>query len=232
MTQEHILHKSILVDIDALFDTRLSLLYFLNEDIAVKMIEDASYVSRKKDNFNEISFDIFNTLYRNRNKGILIHALPTPIFNIVREHYGDIVTDIKQAGSADDLYIYINMHPYELNHTEQSLLTQGINNIIPNANIKYVVMDNEELSPEWISEHLDIVIKYDVMDWIEYNTSNTKLINKPLVNVHFIAPALVPGNIKTTDINIELFNNVIATANMVVNLSLIDVIHFSALLQK
>jgi hypothetical protein len=219
--------KGVFVDIDALFDTRLSLLLSISKKLTLKIIENGSYITRKKDNFDNLSYDIFNSLYRNRRKTVLSDAIPTPVFKLLREHYGDLVTDIKNTKMLNP-YIYLNIYPYKLNLDEQDLLAYGLAQVIPNCNIKMVSMDYDDFSPDWIHDHVDTVFKYDTLSWVEYNMSNTKLVNNPITDIIFIAPAIVPGNTPEGKIDSELFKIFTYTANLVINLNLIDASNFSA----
>lgn len=219
--------KGVFVDIDALFDTRLSLLLSISKELTLKLVEDGSYVTRKKDNFGNLSYDIFNSLYRNRHKTVLSHALPTPVFKLLRDHYGDLVTDIKNTKTLNP-YIYLNIYPYKLNLDEQDLLSYGLAQAIPNCNIKIVSMDYDDFSPDWIHDHVDTVLKYDTLSWVEYNMGNSKLVNNPITDIIFIAPAIVPGNTSENKIDSELFKMFTYAANLVINLNLIDASNFSA----
>ncbi len=220
--------NNILVDIDSLLDTRLALAMFLDEKSVSEYVKSKKYYNRVKDNYGDISYDIFKPLYKLRNKKILEFAIPTLLIDLIKKHYGDIVTDIKNIEN-NKVTIFLNIYPYDFNITEQDIIKKIISDKIPSVNIKIVSMSLLELQPLWIKENISTVFMYDTLEWLELHTAITNLINTPLLDTLFIAPAIVTGNLTTKKINKELFHNIIATSSLVVDLNFIDVKYFSCL---
>jgi hypothetical protein len=221
---------NILVTLDTLFDTRLAFIYCLEPNSLNTVTEKNRYVTRLKDNFGSISHDIFYSMYRNRNKNILELATPTPIFGLLKEEYGDLVTNIKTQD--DKGYIYLNTYPYQLNTIEKENIISVIKNIIPNANIKIVYMDKEELTPQWVDDNIGTIFDYFGLEWIEYNTSNTKLIRKPLLNTSIIIPSIINGVMQSSQIDKKIFEQMSSTASTLVDLIIIDTKYFSSVFGK
>ena len=73
--------KGIYTDLDTLFDNRLSLLYLINNKLALSFKEDDKYLTRLKDNMGNMAYDIFYSFYRRRNKKLLELSIQTYILD-------------------------------------------------------------------------------------------------------------------------------------------------------
>lgn len=219
--------KNIYVDIDTLFDTRLPLLYMFNNDIAVRMRSTGKYDKRIKDEFETISYDIFRAFYRSRDKQLLKLALPTRIIGMIRKHYGEELTGLNDITISERPTLFINTYPYSLDLEEKEIFSIVIMALIPDCKIDFINVDNAELTPLWIDEHIGIMFKYDALDWIDYHVGTCSLINTPLLNVSLFAPALLTGTMKQSAAKYETFMNMAYAVGTVIDLSFIDAAHFS-----
>ena len=220
--------RNILIDLDTLLDTRIALLYLLDDKIATTVSKDGSYAKRLKDNFGLLSNDIFKSFYNRRNKVLLSLALPTNIIKLVRQHYGDEVTTMTQVIESEKPILYVNTYPYNLTLDEQKIFELVILKLIPKSRIVFINLDNNSLTPDWVNDNVGVIFKYDILDWVNLHMSNFNLINKPLITVNAIAPALLQGIVSTKDANKETFMNMTYTLSTVIDLSFIDAFHFSA----
>jgi len=218
----------ILVDVDTIMDTRLPLVFMMSPDIGRTILKDGSYVNRKKNNFKTISSDVFNTLYRNRKKELLTFATPTHILSLIKSQYGDFKNNELYIDSDIKPTIYLNTYPYTFNSVEAQNFEFMIQKYIPDANVKTINLSNIELTPEWLHNNIKIVFKYDILDWIEYHTAKGNLVNRPLLDVCVIGPALITGVISSRTITKDTFNSLISAVSTVIDLSIIDVSYFSA----
>ena len=182
-------NNNLLVDLDSLFDTRLPVLMGISEAAAYNVLNSGYYYNRVKDEFDLIPASIFRTIYRYRTKGVLEYALPTHIFNVMASILDDIYRDdTKNVLNKDDKYLYINLYPYELSVNEKDILSKAIKQLIPPVNIKFINVNNVELTPKWIYNNVSSMIKYDLQDWIEWHVSDLSLLEQPILDVLCIGP--------------------------------------------
>lgn len=232
MEKNEIENNNILIELDSFLDTRLPIVYAISPEEASKISKDGSYVNRKRDNFGNIPYSIFQPMYRNRKKKVLALATITPSLSLAIQHYGEVVTEIKHENLIRPT-VFVNVYPYALDVNEQNNLRFMLNKLIPNCtSIEFVSMNNLELTPKWIKENVRVMIKYDGLEWIDTQISTTNLITCPLLDVFLFSPAIVKGNVGREKVNIELFKDIMAAGNTVINLNLIDAEYFSAILNK
>lgn len=219
-------NKSVYTDIDSLFDTRLPVLNNISHVISGKVLKDGSYFTRVKEQFDIIGGDIFTPLYEQRNKLVLPFALLTHIVDIIRVKVVEVISDISNMGNLDNLSLYINTYPYKLNLVEVESIKETIGMLVNDINIKMIYIPNDELTPEWIEEHVDLVIKYDGISWLEHNTKNLNLIRKPLLSTVFIVPALVDNAVPNKEVTDEMFKVAMAHMRMVADVQYINIEYF------
>lgn len=219
-------------EIDTILDTRLPIVYLLNQNIAEEIVAENLYHTRRKNNFKTISNDIFNALYRNRSKRILELALPTPMLSIIRSHYGEVLKVLIKKGVTKTPEMYVNMHPYDLSQTEIDNISFIINKVIPGVIIKFVSMSNAELTPEWIKDNIGCMFKYDGLEWLEYHVGTGNLINTPLLSVHLFTPGIVIGTTPVAKINKETYEAMITACQTVIDIGLMHLSDFSFVKEK
>ncbi len=223
---------SLLIDLDSLLDTRLPVVYTLNQELATEIIENKEYVYRKKDIFGNISNDIFKSMYKARSKAVLNLATPTAILQFLIPYLIETKSDLKNVEALNSFYIYINVYPYKFNMMELIELENAFSPMFIDNPIKMVSMDFEELTPSWVMDNVETLIMYDAIDWIEYNTANNNLVRTPLINKIIIGPALIGGTVKISDINKEFFMQISKSLGSLINYQAIDVSHFCTLLAE
>lgn len=219
--------KNVCIDIDSLLDTRLALLYAISPATCRKLISTNAYQTRVKDEFDKIAYNVFTPLYKERGKGILKMALQTGMFKLLKQHYGDIVTDEQSLLDNTRPTIYINTYPYELDSEEISYFTYAISKIIPKAPIEFIYKSNYELTPKWVSDNVSLMFKYDGLEWLELHVGLTTIINEPLLSVDLMCPALVMGTMKITEVTRDTFLTMMTSAGTLIRLSFIDASYFS-----
>lgn len=222
--------SKVYTDLDTILDTRHAMLYYLNNNVALECLEDGSYRNRVKDNFKNISFDIFNTLYKKRTKALLNLATPNSIGRIISDLFIENLIDVSETG---EHVLYLNIYPYKFNLEEQRNLLTMLESLIPGfTGIQILNLDISELEPEWIKENINHMVMYNGMEWIEYHTSNYKLIETPLLDIEMMAPAISNGRIKEDKVDNDLFRNLATGLGGFIKYLPIDVKFFNTLLDK
>ena len=154
-------------------------------------------------------------------------GLPTHIFKVLKEAYGDTVTDEINHEYEGDITIYVNTYPYTLNSIEMENIVNVVKKEVPQAKVEITTMSMQQLTPLWVDKNVDTMILYDGIEWVEYHTANNKLINTPLIHTMLISPALINGIMPVKDISREVFIEVMRISNSLIDLVLMDSINFS-----
>lgn len=221
---------NIYIELDCILDTRLPLLDTLCESTAIEMVSSGAYHNRYMDEFGNIPITLFKELYKQRNKGILKLALPTPIFEVVNMIAVRYITD---KGNQQVPILYINTFPYSLNKEEQKNILEYLSPMFQSYIVELVYMNPEtEVVPKWVDKNVDSLIMYNGGEWIEYHNAVGNLSNCPLVLKTLVTPALVVEKPKELKINHLLFRSVQEGVKPNINLEYIDSKYFSGIIKK
>lgn len=220
---------NVYVDIDSVMDTRLPLIYFIDEELANKITTDGSYYNRFIDEFDYITSNIFSPLYKDRNKTLLSLATPTHIMKLIKEYINEVVYSDKSIDGTGEVKLYFNIYPYALTLTEIAYMEAGLVKTLPGIDIKIVSMKQSEVTPKWINANVSIMIMYKGIEWVELHTSTLDLIKCPLVDVTMLTPALILGNkaaIKSVDNGDEFFNEIESKLTTLIKIKMLPVNDF------
>lgn len=221
-------NKNIYVDIDALFDTKLATLYLISPGDFNKLTDTKEYYFRHKDVFGLVGHDTFDSMYRTRTKELLQFALPTKLLPIVIERYGELITDIVNLDIRNDICIYVNLYPYELNEEEKENLKDGLTKRIGGeVPIEFINFSNYDLTAKWIKEHVSTIYKYDAAEWLNIQLCKLDLITNPLVDTLIFAPAIASHMLPNKDINKKYFESIMDMFKPITNMVLLDPEYFS-----
>jgi len=208
---------SILVDLDSIMDTRIPVLFSISEKITQEVIHDGSYFKRKKDNFKNISADIFQPMYNNRTKLVLKLATPTELLRYLSNYIIEMKADLMHLELINETFLYINTFPYVLNNDELEYLKIGISNYLPDINLKFVHMSISELTPEWVNNNLETLMLYDGLKWLEYHTATTAIMKHSMQNKILITPSISNGQISETLLTNDFFTELQSSLRSIIN---------------
>ncbi len=222
---------NILIDLDVVLDTRLALLYAIDEDIAVSVVNSGIYNKRIRDNFGNVSADIFNYFYKQRNKVLLKYALPSNIFKIVNELLIGHITD---SVTTKLTKIYINTYPYNLTDDEKDIVLGTVDGLFKNCVFDLVYLnDITDLTPKWVKDNVQTIIKYNGLEWLENHNKLFNLTSTPLLDKTLIVPAMLTGPIpKGTKIDSGFFQATAMSIKSLIKVMFTDVIYFNSMLKK
>ena len=220
---------NIYTDLDSILDTRHSLLYYLNKDIATDVITSNKYINRKKDSFDNISMDIFRTIYRYRNKELLLIAKPTHVCGLISNL---ILTELKDISEDGIFNLYLNVYPYVLTMDEQSNLVELMDRMLPDfVGIKIINSSLDDVDPDWIKANdIKTLFMYEALNWLEYQNANTKILTNTLTSMMLYGPDVIDGNIKEDMLTPEFFKNLTIMFGGIINYLPIEVKYFNTVL--
>lgn len=224
---------SIFTDIDTVLDTRLIVAMTIDFKSTIRMLESGEYHDRVRDQIGIIPYDLFRAFYAKRSKSVLEHAAPCKILGIVRDYYTEAMSDMKNVAEVSTKYIlYLNTYPYHLDDEEIDNLKKYIGLFIPGVDIRNVNKSIREITPEWISEHIQTMILYDGPYWAEYWMANKELINHPVVHCGMLAPAIITQNSYGNKITPKHFIEFQDMFRGVIELTVLPAHHFSGVVTE
>lgn len=219
------MRKGILIDIDTLFDTRAGLACLLDSK-NTEVIKSGEYRRRLRDNIGNISSQIFHTFYRDRNKHLLELAIPTPILkDLVYEDYKELM-GLPYEMNTGRIPIYINIYPYDLNKNEMKRILYIVSSVCNGADIKFINLNYEELSPQWVSENLKRMYMYSGLYWFDYQCTTRRILEYPLIDVMLVVPTIIDANVSVHSLNKNTFIAIKKDLEKLIDLYFIDTIYF------
>lgn len=216
---------NIYIDFDALFDTRITLLSSINEDIAVKVFNN-DYDRRTSDIFDIIPYSVFNTYYENRNKNILLYSLPTFIYKVLETITLDFYSNLKNK-EVELQTMYVNTFPYNFNQEELDRFKITFENYIKNVTVEFISYSDYDLTPSILDSYkIGNIVKYNGIDWLEQQNRLLNIVDNPMLNKNLYVPALINFKLNTK-ITKEIFKTISKSLGIFINVHFTDIIYWN-----
>lgn len=194
----------IYVDIDTIFDTRLSIAMGLDGNKVSDELMNKKYYERQRDNIGNVSYDIIMTYFKHREKSVLGTALPTPIIDIIKEQILEMKTDLKNNEDKNfRVKLYVNLYPYYFNTEELINMERLLTGLLGSIDIEYIYMSIPDLTPKWVVEHVGTMYYYLGPYWLEYHFSNLNIIKTPLLDITLITSGIMTMNMNNKKIELQ-----------------------------
>lgn len=171
-----------LIDLDAILDTRTGALFEINPEEAVKIL-NKGWADRHSDTLDKysdvITTEMYLEAYSNRSEYTLSLSRPTNVLKrLAPEIRKLIVSSAKTNSRLDDYCLVINMHPYNLSDSVakeiQLSVAESLGEFTPVRVVNYLP-SSTRLSNLQMREFTDY-ITYDIRGWMEREFSH---ITKP-----------------------------------------------------
>ena len=194
--------QCILVDLDAIQDTRLGTLARI--DPTLPRLMGQRYWDRLSDDFEtltqgKVTNRSFQEAYKSRNTETLKQSIASGTV-----HYLGLCTRTLQSMGTgpeqiDDICVTVNLYPYTLSEGEQESLIEALRTFLAlSTKIDVINKSVKELTPQYLNQNFDAYILYDFNEWDSHNRTN--LIRNPMPEFTLMAPALfLPGKEPTLE---------------------------------
>lgn len=213
--------ENIYVEMDGLFDTRISMLSSINEDIAIEEF-NKRYKYRTSDTFGLIPYSVFQAYYNIRSKHILLYSLPSFIYKVIENVTLDFYSDLKNK-EIDLQTLYVNTYPYDFNQEELDKFKITFESYIKNVKVEFIHFSDYDLTPKILDDfNIKNIIKYNGIDWLEKQNRLLNIIENPMVNKNLYVPAVI--NFKLgCKVNREVFESLTKSLAVVINVFFTDI---------
>jgi len=187
--------KDIYLDLDAILDTRLGVLYTLDQGLYEYYQNEGKkeYKNRLIDEFDYIPNKVFRYYYNRRNKFILKHSKLTPLLAILNITIDDMVSKRVMADkSIKKLKIDVNYYPYKLDEDEILKLKASVYSQISAKEfviIEFISIPYEDLTSSYCNNY-GVMAMYDGNDWLD-KRGLLKDIKITLPSTHLLLPYLL-----------------------------------------
>lgn len=186
------LDQNIYVDLDSILDTRLGTVHCISPDLACTL-QESGYASRVIDDWDKLlgadNAAIFRERYSKRGTEELQSSVMTGMVPHLRAVFASMEKSAVNGPLTGSFTLTVNAWPYKMHPTEEDEIRLCLFTLIcPFAEILFVNIPHNNLTPAHIKENYDAVIMYDFDTWLTYHWGALDLCKMPRVS--FYAPAL------------------------------------------
>lgn len=183
----------ILVSMDDLYDTRLSLLASISVHRAITCVQ-AGYGKRTSDHMvyehAGLTEEQWRERYRKRPDLVLMRASRTKMYNLLVDLKRESNSAPWQDAQTSNFEVLVNEWPYRLSKPVQNEQIAVMHQLLgPDTKIRFVRTAKKRLTPKYLAEHCTHFIQYDFTDWMEMHKDTSEPGN--LLKVTIIAAALL-----------------------------------------
>lgn len=186
----------VLVDLDSLLDTRLSLLFDMctNSDELTELLHTGKYQNRTTDDFKlSCTDEVFADKYINRTKDLLTNATITSVVGFIENYINNTVAS-ELPDEVIHTTVVVNTHPYDLDDDEHvNIILAMATKTHNNTDVTTIHKSPRELTPEYLSKNATVLIMYNFTHWLETHCVSGALMKTPLPGLETIVPLLLTG---------------------------------------
>ncbi len=181
---------TILVDIDAIFDTRAGTIAKISKDKMTAALR-GDYFSRKSDHFSDVDSQEFFKLYRERDIVTLSLSMITHVVTLLKDFVARVNITSESAPIKKVPKIDINIHPYKIPESVISMIIKALKvTIDDNVDVDWVDYPPEDLHYDLLKHTYDHAIMYSVGPLIEAQAEDWEKRNKGIPELTVFTPLL------------------------------------------
>ena len=197
--------KELLVDLDAILDTRMGTLLCMHPDIATKAIA-CNYHSRLTDVWQEIGLAVnqheYKRRYTERDADVLEKSIVTPILDAISKIANAIIVQLGKTPFYEGIELKVNIWPYEIHESAHAGLIASIAHHVPiDLKVSLVNIPLSDLTPLHIKSKYIAVCMYGFDEWLRYHGKSLETIELP--DVEFLVPAIYYTGRVATDADLK-----------------------------
>ncbi len=160
-------HDVIMIYLDTLLDTVMGTIAQNDSELAVKLLDSKRYRNRVLDKFAHITHEQFQEMYAKRDIDTLRHSILTNLPFFLQRIIRDCMVHATQVKMDQELTFMVNVWPYEFDEGMSRMLEACIRyHTFDTSKVTIVRVSDEELTPQYVREELDIIIRYSYKDWL------------------------------------------------------------------
>ena len=186
------MHQRILVELDALLDTRLATIARIHSESAVQLLTDDRYYERVIDDFEPmvgVTKEAFRLAYAERNVETLANSRLTNIPMILNDLIARMERESTTTPFVESLEVHVNVWPYEMSNEERDELAMAVMAFAGIQTLVHTVSFRPEvLTPVFVKSRYTGLILYNFREWMRHHLEAFKKHVMPRVTV--LAPAL------------------------------------------
>lgn len=179
----------IMVQLDALLDTRLGTLSRINPE-GIEALVLSGYQSRKVDFFQGYDTQQFNEMYAKRDKETLMLSIETKMFLLLGKLVDVLDEQTILRPYHTGVEVVVNTHPYALDEEDKVTIRNTVDYWTKGmAPIKIVTIPPKDLTPEFCKGNYSALVMYDFVEWLTMHIAAFE--HTRMVDVTLYVPAIL-----------------------------------------
>lgn len=186
--------RMIMIEADALFDTRLGTVSQLSEEAARVLVSSQRYWEREHENWEALTDGLitneqFREAYAKRDTETLFASMSTMILLVMVKIMNDFQANIVDGMVDDDVRVVVNLHRYEFSLEMQEELIQIIRlHLGKDVMVTFCDIALEALTPKEIRDRFAVVFLYNFHEWIKHH--QLALASQRSPDIYMVIPKL------------------------------------------
>lgn len=161
--------EHVYLDIDTILDTRLGTLAIMGDEHPIRALNSGKYHKRMLDEFEGISAQEFREAYAKRDIETLKRSVLTNVTFFLRRLIKDSLMSAVMQQRVEKMCFTVNVYPYDFSDPDLVEMLIGCIRFhtYSTSNVQIVSIPDEELTPEFVAKHYQIMIRYDWVNWVD-----------------------------------------------------------------
>lgn len=182
-----------LVELDALLDTRMALLYRELSEEDFELAVKSKYFTRHVDDYKNLPFEKFRGLYRDRTKALLKDAIVTKIIDMIREFAMAVISNVVSSPHHFEPVVYLNTYPYDLDDEEIAAIHDMVKLKLKNiCDIEVINLSYKQMTPSFIkSNNISYLAIYDYVEYLNCHVNENEFSEVTNPDVSLVCPAII-----------------------------------------
>lgn len=197
--------STIYVDLDSLFDTRLSTLYKLDSQRVAGLLKNG-YFSRDYDEFDGYDVETYHKAYQQRDASTIHHSSVTDVPRIILYFAEQTLKARASTPFVKQPRLHLNIYPYVLPEEAIVAIVEGVK-LVTKGLIDIEIIDTplEQITPSYVKKTYAMLVMYEYWNWLEIHAANRNFESTFCPEITLIGPAIVRSKtaweqVKTVDI--------------------------------
>jgi hypothetical protein len=181
----------VLVELDALLDTRLGALTQVAPAAAARLVTDRRYFTRQIDAFEweDLDWAAFRRIYQARDAEAIFDSVMTEMTALLPSILKKLVRVSETTPYLPGLAVELNVYPYQLDAFWREEIHKNVREYIPpDLDLRVVYYPPEQLTPAFLRGRYSGMIIYDFARWFEVQMRAFETVKLPRFTI--LAPAL------------------------------------------
>jgi len=162
--------NGIYMDLDSLFDTRLSTIKSYDKKIYDRLFINEYYDKRLTEEFSYLNIYIFKTLFSKRNNDILHGSKITEVLTSFIKEADLLLTKRLESSTSPIIEVVINSYPYTLTESEENQIINAINHFsnINTLDISIIRVNPYDITLKEVGTRYTTMFMYNALAWLDY----------------------------------------------------------------